>query len=64
MATSSIKKNFIISGQKQVKTFANALESSANDSTPRIPINVTYLHGTDEILKLLKKRENTGADNK
>ena len=29
MATSSITKNFIISGQKQVEMFADAIEASA-----------------------------------
>ena len=43
MATSSITKNFVISGQKQVEMFADAIEASANDRTPRVPINVTYL---------------------
>lgn len=33
MATSSITKNFIISGQKQVEMFADAIEASANDRT-------------------------------
>ena len=30
MATSSITKNFVISGQKQVEMFADAIEASAN----------------------------------
>ena len=51
MATSSITKNFVISGQKQVEMFADAIEASANDRTPRVPINVTYLQGADEIVK-------------
>ena len=45
MATSSITKNFVISGQRQVEMFADAIEASANDRTPRVPINVTYLQG-------------------
>ena len=57
MATSSITKNFIISGQKQVEMFADAVEASANDRTPRVPINVTYLQGADEILKFMEKRK-------
>ena len=57
MATSSITKNFIISGQKQIEMFANAVEASANDKTPRVSINVTYLEGTDEIIKFMKKRK-------
>lgn len=57
IATSSVTKNFIIFGQKQVEMFANAVETSANDKTPRVPINVTYLEGTDEIIKFMKKRK-------
>ena len=61
MATSSITKNFIISGEKQVEMFADAVEASANDRTPRVPINVTYLQGVDEILKFMEKRKKTNA---
>lgn len=50
MATSSISKNFVISDQKQVEMFADAIEASANDRTPRVPINMTYLQGPDEII--------------
>ena len=57
MATSSITKNFIITGQEQVEMFADAVEASANDRTPRVPINVTYLQGADEILKFMEKRK-------
>ena len=58
---SSITKNFVISGQKQVEMFADAIEASANDRTPRVPINVTYLHGADEIVKFMEKRKKTDA---
>ena len=64
MATSSITKNFVISGQKQVEKFADAIEASANDRTPRVPINVTYLQGTDEILKFMERRKKADAANK
>ncbi len=64
MATSSITKNFIISGQKQVEMFADAIEASANDQTPRVPINVTYLQGADEILKFMEKRKKADAADK
>lgn len=57
MATSSITKNFMISGQKQVEKFADAIEASANDRTPRVPINVTYLQGADEILKFMEQKD-------
>ncbi len=64
MATSSITKNFIISGKKQVERFADAMEASANDKTPRVPINLTYLQGADEIIKFMEKRKNMNADSK
>lgn len=61
MATSSITKNFVISGQKQVEMFADAIEASANDRTHRVPINVTYLQEADEIVKFMEKRKKTDA---
>ena len=64
MATSSITKNFIISGQKQVEMFADAIEASANDRTPRVPINVTYLQGTDNVLKFMERRKKADATGK
>lgn len=57
MAISSITKNFIISDQKQVEMFVDAIEASANDKTPRVPINVTYLQGTEDILKFMERRK-------
>ena len=59
MATSSITKNFIISGRKQVETLLDAMEVSANDKTPHVPLNVTYLQGADEIIKFMEKRNGT-----
>ncbi len=61
MATSSITKNFVISGQKQLEMFTDAIETSANDRTPRVPINVTYLQGADEIVKFMEKRKKMDA---
>ncbi len=45
----------------QVEMFADAIEASANDRTPRVPINVTYLQGADEIVKFMEKRKKTDA---
>lgn len=64
MATSSITKNFVIAGEKQVEMFADAVEESANDRTPRVPINVTYLQGADEIVKFMEKRKKADAARK
>ncbi len=41
--------------------FADAIENSANDRTPRVLINVTCPHGTDEIIKFMEKRKKTDA---
>ena len=57
VAASSITKNFVISGKRQVEMLADALEASANDKTPRVPINVTYLQGADDIMKFMEKRK-------
>lgn len=59
MATSSITKNFIISGQEKVEMFVNAVEASANEKAPRVPVNITYLQGTDEIVKFMERRYQT-----
>lgn len=64
MAISSITKNFIISGQKQVEKFADAIETSANDRTSCVPINVTYLQGVDAVVKFMEKRKKTDVINK
>lgn len=64
VAASSITKNFVISGKRQVEMLADALEASANDKTPRVPINVTYLQGADDIMKFMEKRKRTNGTGK
>lgn len=64
MAASSITKNFVISGKRQVEMFADALEASADDKTPRVPINITYLQGADDIMKFMEKRKKTNGTGK
>ena len=59
MATSSITKNFIIDGQKQVEMFADAIEASATSKTPVSRVAVKQLRGTSEIKQFLAKRKNT-----
>ena len=39
--------------------FADVIEASASDRTPRVPINVTYLQGADDIIKFMEKRKKT-----
>ena len=57
MATSSITKNFVVSGDRQAEIFANAIEASANSETPPIGVSVTELRGADEIKKFLERRK-------
>lgn len=64
MATSSITKNFVISGQEQVEMFVNALEASANDRTPPVEVNATFLTNPEDIAKFMEKRKKTNAGNK
>ena len=62
MATSSITKNFIISGQDQVEMFVDALEASANDKTPRVKINLRELTDENEIIALLERSKKARAN--
>lgn len=64
MATSSITKNFIISGNKQAEKFLEALEASEKDNSPRIDVNLSYLHGSNDILEFMKRRKKTSNERK
>ena len=63
MATSSITKNFIISGKRQVEMFANAIEASANDRPAHIPVAARQLKGIDDLMLLREIREKANGDN-
>jgi hypothetical protein len=60
MATSSITKNFIISGKEQVEMFADAIEASANNRPRRVPVSADFLTDPNDIIKLMEKRKNAG----
>lgn len=64
MATSSITKNFVISGQRQVEMFADAIEASANAQTPSIKVNATFLTDPKDIVKFMQKRKKANAGTK
>jgi hypothetical protein len=62
LATSSITKNFVVSGVEQVEKFANAIEESYQESLKRAPepdMKITHLRGTDEVKKFMAKRKMT-----
>lgn len=64
MATSSITRNFVVSGKKQVEKFADAIEESYQESIHRAPkaeIRVTYLKGSAEVRKFMARRKKTNA---
>lgn len=61
MAASSITKSFVISGQKQVEMFVDAIEASANNRPIRVPVAARELTDMDDIIKLMKKRKKTNA---
>ena len=54
MATSSITKNFVISGQKQVEMFVDAIESSANNRPVRTPVPARQIKGEAELRKFME----------
>lgn len=59
MAASSITKNFVVSGEKQVEMFANAIEESYQESLTRPqcdkPIKYSELRDPEEIRDLAEK---------
>lgn len=57
MATSSITKNFVISGKRQVEMFADAVEASANDRPVHTPVAAKQLKGKDELMRILISAE-------
>ena len=63
MATSSITRNFVITGKRQVETFADAIEASANDRPVRIPVAAKQLKGKADLLFLKEKREKANGKN-
>lgn len=62
MATSSITKNFIVSGKEQVEMFADAVESSAQDCPVRVPVAAKQLKGKDDLIFLKKIREKANGN--
>ena len=50
MATSSITKNFVISGKEQVEMFVNAIEESAKNRPVRTPVAARQIKGEEELL--------------
>lgn len=49
MATSSITKNFVVSGNRQILKFAEALETSLDNKIPERAVNMKSLTSDEEI---------------
>lgn len=63
MATSSITKNFIISGQKQVERFVDAIEASAKNRPVRVPVSAREITDETELIQLIDKWERKDVSN-
>lgn len=63
MATSSITKNFIISGQKQVEVFVDAIEASAKNRPVRVPVSAREITDEAELIELMDKWEKKNVSN-
>lgn len=57
MATSSIKKNFVVSGKRQVEKFADAIEKSAKNRTPRPHVSATFLTDFKDVKEFMERRK-------
>ena len=61
MATSSITKNFIISGQKQVEMVADAIEASAKNRPVRVPVSAREITEEAELIEFMEKWEQASS---
>ena len=62
MATSSITRNFVITGKNKVEAFANALEESANAHVPSREVFARQLTDPKEIKALMMKAKEKKAN--
>lgn len=57
MATSSITKNFVISGKEQVEMFVNAIEESAKNRPVQTSVAAREIKGENELRELMRLRK-------
>lgn len=62
MATSSITKNFVISGEEQVEKFIEAIEASAKNRPERTPVAARQIKGETELRKFMNEWEKANAN--
>ena len=63
MATSSITKNFVISGKEQVEMFVNAIEESAKNRPVHIPVAANEITDEAELVEFMAKWEKANVVN-
>ena len=64
MAASSITKNFIVSGKRQVEKFADAIEESYQESLRKAPardFKITHLRGPEDVKKFMARRKKANS---
>ena len=54
MPTSSITKNFVISGNKKVKMFIDAIDSSSNESKENHKISYKTIESEEELKEFME----------
>lgn len=59
MAASSITKEFVISGEAQVKRFVEALERSEKGSSTEPSVSARQIRGEEELRAFMRKKEDT-----
>ncbi len=64
MATSSITKNFVISGKEQVEMFINAIEESAKNRPVNIPVAANEITDEAELVEFMTKWEKANVGNR
>lgn len=62
MATSSIRKNFVISGQDQVEKFVRAIEKSAKNCPEYEGASVREIKGEKELRDMMRLRKIKGGE--
>ncbi len=61
MATSSITKNFVISGREQVERFVSAIEESVQNRPVRTPVAARQIKGEAELRNFMREWEKANA---
>ena len=61
MATSSITKNFVISGREQVERIVSAIEESVQNRPVRTPVAARQIKGEAELRNFMREWEKANA---